>query len=132
MGRPKKEATLIDAAEAERLVLKLEKAQECKISVLDFVKLNIQRFKDIGLSRKTIYDNLTRGGLNLGTFNSFSGYWSRIEKSEIQPNISSESDSPAKTRIIEAETVKQSKKKRSMTCAKEKKNGKAEKRSKAT
>ena len=88
MGRPKKEATLIDAGEAERLVSKLVKAQECKISMLDFMKLNIQKFKSTGLSRQTIYDNLTRGGLNLGNFQSFSGYWTRVEKSGKLSDIS--------------------------------------------
>ena len=132
MARPKKEATLIDAQEAERLVLKLEKAQECKISVSDFVKLNIHRFKNTGLSRQTIYDNLTRGGLNLGSFNAFTGHWSRAEKSGIVSDISNNPGSPGKTAVIEAEAVKQPNKKRSMSCEKEKKDGKAEKRRKAT
>ena len=132
MARPRKGATLIDLGEAERLVSNLERGQECKISVSDFVKLNIQRFKNTGLSRQTIYDNLTRGGLNLGSFGSFSGHWSRAEKSGMQSNISSNPDSPAKTAVIEAEPVKQSKKKRSMTSAEGKKDGKAQKRRKAT
>ena len=132
MGRPKKEATFIDAGEAERLVSNLERGQECKITISDFVKLNIHRFKNTGLSRQTIYDNLTRGGLNLGSFGSFSGHWARAEKSEMISDISSNPDSPAKNAVIEAEPVKQSKKKGSMTSAEEKKDGKTQKRRKTT
>ncbi len=124
MARPKKESTFIDAGEAERLVSKLERGQECKISVSDFMRLNIRRFKNTGLSRKTIYDNLTRGGLNLGSFGSFSGHWDRAEKSGMISDISSNPE--------EAEPVKQSKKKGSMTSAEEKKDGKTQKRRKTT
>ena len=132
MARPKKEATLIDAGEAERLVSKLVKAEECKISLLDFMRLNLQKFNNTGLSRQTIYDNLTRGGLNLGSFQSFSGYWSRVEKSGMASEISIKPDSPGKTVVIEAEVEKQPRKKRSMTRVEEKKDGKAQKRRKAT
>ncbi len=132
MARPKKEVTLIDAREAEKLISALEKEYECKISVSDFMKSNILRFKNTGLSRRTIYEKLTSGGLELGNFAAFSSCWSRVEKTVNLLDISSNPDSPAKTPAIEAESKKQSKKKRSMTCVEEKKDGKAQKRRKAT
>ena len=80
MARPKKETRQLDVAEAEKAVSKLMEKQDLKISLLDFMRLNLQRLKNTGLSRRTIYERLTSDGLNLGTFNSFSGYWTRVGK----------------------------------------------------
>ena len=103
MARPKKEARQLDIAEVERAVTELVKQQELKISFLDFMRLNLQKFKKTGLSRQTIYENLTRKGLNLGSFNVFSGYWSRVEKSGIfiSANTPSEANSPVKADVVE-------------------------------
>ena len=100
MARPKKETTLLDITEAERVVSELEKKQDLKISVLDFMRLNLQKFKNTGLSRQTIYERLTSGGLDLGTFNSFSQRWTRLEKSGLRAAIPREADSPAKAAVV--------------------------------
>ena len=100
MGRPKRETTLLDIAEAERVVSELVERQGLKISVLDFMRLNIQKFKDTGLSRQTIYERLTSEGLDLGTFSSFSRRWTRVEKS-VFPGIPCDTNSPVKAARLE-------------------------------
>ena len=103
MARPKKEERQLDIAEVERAVTELVKQQELKISFLDFMRLNLQKFKDTGLSRQTIYENLTKKGLNLGSFGVFSGYWSRVEKSGIfiTANTPSKTNSPVNGEVVE-------------------------------
>ena len=109
MARPKKEERQLDIAEVERVVTELVKQQDLKISFLDFMRLNLQKFKDTGLSRQTIYDYLTKNGLNLGSFNVFSGYWSRVEKSGIfvSANTPSKRDSPVSAGVAEEVVEKQ-------------------------
>ena len=103
MARPKKEERQLDIAEVERVVTELVKQQELKISFLDFMRLNLQKFKDTGLSRKTIYEYLTKKGLNLGSFGVFAGYWDRVEKSGIfvSANTPSKTSSPVSAGVAE-------------------------------
>ena len=103
MARPKKETTLIDLAEAEKVVSELIEKQDLRISVLEFMRLNFQKFKNTGLSRQTIYERLTSGGLNLGTFNAFSQRWTRIEKS----GISNSANNPVSACVAEEVVEKQ-------------------------
>ena len=103
MARPKKEARLLDTTEAERVVSKLERRQELKISVLDFMRLNFQRLKKTGLSRQTIYENLTSEGLDVGTFHAFSRCWSRVAKSGVLALAQSKADTDSPIRATQVE-----------------------------
>ena len=103
MARPKKEARLLDTTEAERVVSKLERRQDLKISVLDFMRLNFQRLKKTGLSRQTIYENLTSEGLDVGTFHAFSRCWSRVAKSGVLALAQSKADNQIRTTQAEEE-----------------------------
>ena len=70
---------MVDVAEGEKAVLELERTLGGTITASEFLRLNLQRFKATGLSRRTIYDSLTRSGLKLGTFAAFSKCWSWLE-----------------------------------------------------
>ena len=103
MARPKKETTLLDLVEAKRVVSELMNEEDLKISLLDFMRLNLQKFKETGLSRQTIYERLTSGGLELGSFNAFSHRWTRVEKSGVLTSIPSKVDSSVKPSAAEEE-----------------------------
>lgn len=99
----RKEETRFDAAEVEKAILELEKKENLKLSLSELMRFNIQRFKDTGLSRRTIYDRLIDSGLNLGTFNAFSLCWTRVEKSGIfvSADTPSKRDSPVSAGVAE-------------------------------
>ena len=92
MGRPREETTLLDIREAERAIAELDKRESLKISISDFLRLNLQKLKNYGLSRRTIYENLTSNGLQLGSFKSFSRCWTRVEKNHFISTIPTERD----------------------------------------
>ena len=59
------------------------------VSVSEFIKLNFHRLESSGLSRRTIYENLKRNGLELGSFKAFSESWRRNAKAFQQKSIRS-------------------------------------------
>lgn len=87
--------TMVNVVEAEKAILELERTQGGRITLSEFLRLNLQRFKATGLSRRTIYDSLTRSGIKLGTFAAFSKCWSWLESNG--KVFSSKTSSLAKT-----------------------------------
>ena len=90
-----------DVAEVEKVVSELEKNEDLKISLSDLMRLNLQRFKKTGLSRRTIYERLTEGGLKLGTYDVFSKCWTRVEKSGAFATAPIKTESPVKADKVE-------------------------------
>ena len=89
--------TMVNVAEAEQAILELERTQGGTITLSEFLRLNLHRFKATGLSRRTIYDNLTRSGITLGTFAAFSKCWSWLESSG--KVLSNATDNPVKVGV---------------------------------
>ena len=96
------ETILVNVMEAERAVSELlENRQTLNISISDFLRLNIHKFKNTNLSRRTIYESLTGSGLKLGTFKAFSRCWSRVEKSGVLAPALGKADSTIKINQVE-------------------------------
>ena len=53
----------------------------------EFIRLNFQRLKATGLSRRAVYENLKLSGLELGSFEAFSKCWSRNEAINASPSL---------------------------------------------
>ncbi|MDO4754382.1 MAG: hypothetical protein Q4A41_05195 [Bacillota bacterium] len=71
----------IDLEQAEKALSELSAKQDGIIVTLsEFIKLNFQKLEGSGLSRRTIYENLKRKGLELGSFKAFSECWRRNAK----------------------------------------------------
>lgn len=99
----RKEETRFDVAEVEKAISDMEKKENLKLSLSELMRFNIQRFKNTGLSRRTIYDRLVDSGLNLGTFNAFSLCWTRVEKSGKFLTTPSETKTSEPAKIDKAE-----------------------------
>lgn len=71
----------IDLEQADKVLSQLSAKQEgIIVTVSEFIKLNFQKLEGSGLSRRTIYENLKRNGLELGSFKAFSECWRRNAK----------------------------------------------------
>lgn len=71
----------IDLEQAEKALSQLSAKQEgIVVTVSEFIRLNFQQLEGSGLSRRTIYENLKRKGLELGSFKAFSECWRRNAK----------------------------------------------------
>ena len=71
----------IDLEQAEKALSQLSAKQEgIVVTVSEFIRLNFQQLEGSGLSRRTIYENLKRKGLELGSFKTFSECWKRNAK----------------------------------------------------
>ena len=93
-------ASRINLSEAQRIVDELEenlRACEGKnsaegalvISMSEFLRINLKKFKEFGLSKRSIYNFLTGYGLNLGSFRSFEAAWRRAEREALSSSCES-------------------------------------------
>jgi len=95
------------------LAIELERAEKTlsqmnakfTVTVSEFIKLNFQRLEASGLSRRTIYENLKRNGLELGSFKAFSECWRRNAKAIRQKSSGGGCDSSAPSEVPQKQEI---------------------------
>ena len=80
-------SVIVRSADAEKALLVLEQKQDIVMTAPEFIRLNFQRLKATGLSRRAVYENLKLSGLELGSFEAFSKCWSRNEAINASPSL---------------------------------------------